>query len=612
MKVVADFETDGLLGTLTRVWCGVAQNIDTGERYEFTPRNLADIQSFAASVDHWIGHNFLSFDARVLRRILGIHIPVRNITDTLIKSRLQCYSREGGHSLENWGKIVHRPKPEHDEWDRYSPEMLERCRGDVTTNYEVYLYLLREGAKYGSAPAERLEHGVQHLLNEQQEYGFPITVGEAYRLQGEISSEYNKIEMELLDELPPISIKEKAREITPKYKKDGTLSKVGIQYLSDNWEDVGGPHSRLYWEDFDPGSVKQKVRRLEDHWDPVIRTVGYRKMLYRGFSAEEQKRRGRFMWRLCEENFGTIKSSAPPSMHKLGRFAMLKSRGDEIKGWFDGLGDDGKVHGYCQGLGAITHRMSHSKPNLGNTAGVHSPYGTEFRRCFHYGGDDDYVQLGTDASGIQLRILAHYMNDPDYTEEVVNGDIHTKNLLAMGIDKGVYDDDTGEWSGRATAKTFIYAWLLGAGNEKVGLITGGTPADGRRVKEQFLDNTPALAELKRRAAGAARSGRLVGLDGRYIEIKSEHFALSVYLQGGESTIMKKAMILYHKEAHREGLDFQQLAVVHDEFQSRVREDQAERLGQIQVDAIVRAGLHYNLNCPLDGAYKIGRNWLETH
>jgi DNA polymerase-1 len=204
------------------------------------------------------------------------------------------------------------------------------------------------------------------------------------------------------------------------------------------------------------------------------------------------------------------------------------------------------------------------------------------------------------------------MNDPDYTKEVVDGDIHTKNLEAMGIDKGEWDEEHGQWSARSTAKTFIYAWLLGAGDEKVGLICGGDSSFGRRVKQTFLESLPALADLKEEATKTARTGRLVGIDGRHIEIKSAHYALSCYLQGAESCIMKKAMIDWHLEVRKRNLDAQMVAVVHDEFQIDVRKEHADEVGKIVVDSIIKAGEYFNLNCPMDGEYRIGNNWAETH
>ena len=105
---------------------------------------------------------------------------------------------------------------------------------------------------------------------------------------------------------------------------------------------------------------------------------------------------------------------------------------------------------------------------------------------------------------------------------------------------------------------------------------------------------------------------MVGLDGRKIQIKSEHFALSAYLQGGEAVVMKYAMCLWHQRIRKLKLDAKQVAIVHDEFQVEVLKSQADTVGKIIVQSIVDAGKYFKLNCPLDGEYKIGRNWYDTH
>lgn len=192
------------------------------------------------------------------------------------------------------------------------------------------------------------------------------------------------------------------------------------------------------------------------------------------------------------------------------------------------------------------------------------------------------------------------MNDPVYTDTLLNGDIHTYNMNALG----------GFCKDRPTAKTFIYAWLLGAGVAKVAQILGCSYAEAEWAMDNFLRSTPALKALKRKASMAADRGYLIGLDGRRLGIESEHKALSVYLQGGETVIMRLANVIWYNKA--KSLDFRQVVWVHDEWQTEVKEDQADMLGQLQVQAIRDAGLHFKLNCPLDGEYKIGSNWAETH
>jgi len=612
--VVCDLETDGLLDKVTCVWCIVCKDWDTGEIHTWDPDNLGDFAEYAANVHQWIGHNFVAFDLRVLKKIMGIRIKPNRVTDTLLVSRLQMQSRKGGHSLKAWGETLGFPKVEHEDWTQYTPGMMQRCITDVEITYRVAKYLKSEGGRFGSEQASKIEHLTTHYLEDQHDLGFALDVPKAHQLFAMFNSKAQGLHTLITSAVHDRPYH--AGGITPKYRKDGVLSKVGIKFLGDEYTDVSGPFTRVKWEEFNLDSPKQKVRRLNPWWSPIIRTTGYRNLQKKLRDKEITKEmfdiRAEFMWKLNDENLATISDDAPQEFKEVGEYAMLSSRYKEVGGWLDALGYDNRVHGDCLSIGAITHRMSHRGPNMANIPGSASPYGDVCRSCFTVGNSDTHILLGCDADGIQLRILAHYMNDADYTQEVVNGDIHIKNLESMGIDKGIWNDDKQQWSGRDIAKTFIYAWLLGAGDEKVGLIIGGSTVDGRRVKDAFLDDLPALARLKGRATKAARLGRMAGLDGRQIEIKSAHYALSCYLQGAESCIMKYAMLLWHMWVRKRGLDARMVAVVHDEFQVEVLKEQADEVGSLIVKAIIRAGEHFNLNCPLDASYTTGLTWAETH
>ena len=616
--VVCDIEADALLPHVSKIWCVVCKDYDTGEVFSWTPDTLHEFPEWAANeVSHWIGHNFIGYDMRVLKKILNMKIKGKHVTDTLLVSRLQMFSRPGGHSLDNWGKILNHPKLPFKDFSEYTEEMLTYCINDVELTYQVACYLKSEGKKYGSNLAEKIEHAVQIKLEDQSEAGFALDVVKAHKLFAMFHNEANRLEREIKEEIKPKPVL--IDERVPKYKQDGTISKVGLS-MYDDYTIVGGPFSYIKFQEFDLNSPKQKVERLNPWWSPTIRTKGYRNLLdqLKGrhpklkVTQEEFDDKQQYMWQVCEENLRTISDDAPQTLRKLGEHAMYVARYNEVKGWLDALGDDDRVHGSVFSIGAITHRMSHNSPNLANIPGSDSPFGEDCRSCFTVSDPVNYRLLGCDADGIQLRVLANYMNDPDYTHEVVHGDIHTKNLEAMGIDKGVWLDDKQQWSGRSVAKTFIYAWLLGAGDEKVGLICGGDSSFGRRVKQQFLESLPSLAALKDTAAKTAKLGRLRGLDGRMIEVKSAHYALGCYLQGAESCIMKWAMLQWQREVKERKLDARQVAIVHDEFQVEVHKDHADEVGQIIVDNIINAGVYFNMNCPLDASYKVGLNWKDTH
>jgi len=227
-----------------------------------------------------------------------------------------------------------------------------------------------------------------------------------------------------------------------------------------------------------------------------------------------------------------------------------------------------------------------------------SEYGKECRACWIV--KDGYKLLGVDASGLELRMLAHYMDNKEYTNEVTEGDIHTTNQKLAGL------------KSRDKAKTFIYALCYGAGDQKLSTILGGNTKDARRIREHFLDNLPSFKKLKNRVGKAAKRGYLKGLDGRKIFIRNDYAALNSLLQGGGAIVMKRALIMLQALIKLQALDAKFVANIHDEWQMEVREDIVDFVGELAVGCIEKAGEYYNMRCPLTGEYKIGGNWSETH
>ena len=285
-------------------------------------------------------------------------------------------------------------------------------------------------------------------------------------------------------------------------------------------------------------------------------------------------------------------------------YLMLQKRVAQVESWMDAVGKDGRVHGKVITNGAVTGRMTHSSPNMAQIPNAGSPYGKECRQCWTV--EDGNVLVGCDASGLELRMLAHYMKDENYVKTVTEGsskdgtDVHTINQRAAGLET------------RDQAKTFIYAFLYGAGPEKIGSIVGGSRVQGQRLIDRFLKGTPSLQRLRAVVQRYAEEGYVPGLDGRKIWVRSEHAALNSLLQGAGAIVMKKALVIFNDKITKNQWDVKMVANVHDEFQFECSEDIADTAGKAARQSIVEAGLSYNLRCPLDGEYKIGRNWRETH
>ena len=287
-----------------------------------------------------------------------------------------------------------------------------------------------------------------------------------------------------------------------------------------------------------------------------------------------------------------------PEAELINEFLLLQKRVAMIESWIEAVREDGRVHGQVITNGAITGRMSHKSPNMAQIPAVYSPYGTDCRELWVV--PNGYKLVGVDASGLELRILSHYMNDADYINEVINGDIHTTNQTLAGLET------------RDIAKKFIYAFIYGAGNKKLGLICGKPESYGKEIKDRFLKKLPSLARLRERVEVATKKGYLKGLDKRKLIIRRKHSALNTLIQGGGAIAMKKALVLLEEYIKQNSLTAIPVANVHDEFQYQVQEEQADVFGTLAVKSIVDAGDQLGLRCSLNGEYKIGNNWKETH
>jgi DNA polymerase-1 len=583
MEVVFDIETDGLNPTVIHVM--VAKEL--GVKGNYIIRGPKAFAKFAPKVSKWIAHNGTGFDCKVVENLWGYKIPLSKQVDTLVLSRLFNPMRKGGHSLKSWGIRLDEYKGEFNDWSQYSEEMKDYCKQDVKVTELVYQELLKEGSKFSQASID-LEHQVHAIMCEQEANGFLLDTDLAQEIYTTCLAETNRIERDIKEFMVPIAVP--VKEVSLKYKKDGSI--FANQLLEGC--NVQGDYTKILWEEFNLASQPQINKRLNRlGWKPTVKTKG-------GDS-----------YKICPENLATIPDTAPQAVKGLKTWKVLETRWKLASEWLQGSQGDGRVHGQVITPGAVTHRAAHRGPNMANIPSVphgkdgilwkmDGMYASECRQAFTV--PEGKLLVGTDAAGIQLRVLAHYMNDPVYTEQVIDGDIHTFNMNALG--KFCKD--------RPTAKTFIYAFLLGAGVGKIAEILGCNAAQANKSMQNFYEALPTLKRLKSEAARAASMGWMKGLDGRILSIGSEHLALSVYLQGGETVIMRLANLLWYSKAKKEGLNFKQCAWVHDEWQTEVDADQAERLGELQVQAIKDAGTFFKLNCPMDGEAKIGRNWLETH
>lgn len=571
MQLIFDIETNGLRPSV--IWCLCA--LKDGNMVTLENPTKKDVEGLLDGVTEVIGHNIINYDIPVVERILGVSFQGYKVTDTLVLSRLYNPSLEGGHSLAKWGERLKFPKGDFHDWDKLTPEMVEYCQQDVRVTERLYGLLIDKLDPFGNESID-LEHRVQTAITKQIKNGWLLDQRKAFDLLAMLQEKKNEIEEAVLQTFRPLPTF--IKEIVPKIKKDGTLSPVGLKFLGNSWVNVAGKFSRIDYPEFNLGS-RQQIGRYLQHF---------------GWKPEKFTERGQPI--VDERVLETVSDIAEAQL--IAKYLLVQKRIAQVQSWVDAVEEDGRVHGRVNSIGAVTGRMTHSSPNMAQVPAVYSEYGEECRSCWSV--PEGRKLVGVDASGLELRMLAHYMADEDYTHEILNGDIHTANQNAAGLPS------------RDQAKTFIYAFLYGAGDAKIGSIIGGSSNDGKRLKTKFLENTPALAELRARVSIAAARGYLRGLDGRKLWLRSEHAALNTLLQSAGAVIMKKALDIFTEYADKWGLEYKLLGSIHDEYQFEVVEKDAKNLGYLMVESIKAAGVYFDMRCPLDGEYKIGNNWAETH
>ena len=575
-EIVFDIESNGL--TPDKIWCIVAKPL--GEAViSFGPTRIKEGIKYLESADVLIGHNILGFDIPVIEKLYDVKLKHKIIKDTLVMSRLFNPIRENGHSLKTWGYIIGMPKAQQPEdWDSFNNDMLKYCQQDVILNERVYKKLLEEGEGF-SEESIKLEHEIAPILKEQEDAGFEFNEKEALLLVASLKERMFKVREEVQKVFKPKMVDIKL--VTPKLKKDGTLSKSGLtsyEYAEIKASNFMNPFMRKKLQPFNLGSRKQIGEYLTDFgWKPNRFTPTGQPIVDESSLAKVKK---------------------IPEAKLIAEFLLLQKRIAQIDSWIIAVDDDSRVHGFVIPNGTITGRMSHRAPNMAQVPSVSSTYGKECRACWIV--KDGYKLVGVDASGLELRMLAHYMDNKEYTNEVTTGDIHTTNQKLAGL------------KSRDKAKTFIYALCYGAGDQKLSTILGGNTKDARRIREHFLDNLPSFKKLKNRVGKAAKRGYLKGLDGRKIFIRNDYAALNSLLQGGGAIVMKRALIMLQALIKLQALDAKFVANIHDEWQMEVREDIVDFVGQLAVGCIEKAGEYYNMRCPLTGEYKIGDNWSDTH
>lgn len=634
--VAMDIETESIKNNwvlgVSRIWVVVAKPVTGGARRIF--RNLDTdpiiaraFKDYCKTVKKFVFHNGLQFDVPVLNNVLGeTVINYEDVIDTLVVSRLADYNIIGGHSLDAWGRRVGLFKGVFKDFDGgWTQEMEDYCINDVEVTIKVYNKFKPLITNKDWWKALRIEHDIQWLCWKMHVDGFTFDEDKAEELLGEVLERMGQLEDQFEVDFPPVL--QEVKRIKYRKKQDGSLYNNVVKALEeyDNTRIEGDELVCLAFVPFMPSSPQQRIDRLwEANWNPYEKTKGHIKFERDSFKKnpdpEKQEKYKRYGWTCSEANLNTLPDEAPKGAKDLAEWLTLEGRRSSLVEWL-GCVRNGRIHGRFTHIGAWTGRLAHASPNEANIPAafhgtpntpveeVKAKYDGPFRALWKT--EEGEFLVGTDAEGIQLRVLADLMESQAYVDAIIHGvkedetDIHNMNKKALALKHLTRDD----------AKTFIYAFLLGAGNAKIAQILRCSSGQARVAVNSFMDNIEGLGHLKRKVIPSiALRGYFRGYDGRKVNVPSEHHTLAGMLQNGESTIMKYAARQWTREADLLGFNYRLCTWPHDEWQTAIKgtREEAEHLGLIQRNSIEWAGEELGLLCPLAGSTDIGRNWCETH
>ena len=578
MRYCFDVETNGFFEDATKVHCIILKDIDTNEILRL-PNYQALLKLEEAELV--IGHNIIKFDIPMLEKLYPSFMLRAKVFDTLVAARLlypdvmeKDFQRKdfpkdciGRHSLKAWGNRIGNYKIPFDlGFEEYSEEMVEYCIQDVEVTHSLYKMIQEKGY---SEESMQLEHDVADLIHRQELYGFTFNKEAAQELYSKLNARRIELEDELQKLFPPETVK---TPFIPKVNNKARGYVKGKVFYKE--------HTLV----FNPSSRQHIAEKLikKYNWKPKEFTLDGKPRLDETILETLEYPEAKLLCEhfLLDKRIGQLAT---------GNQAWLKRE------------KNGKIHGTCNTNSTVTARATHSYPNMAQIPSVTVPYGKECRALFTVPTNKKLV--GIDVSGLEVRMLAHYMakyDNGDYAKVVLEGDIHTETQELAGLDS------------RDLAKRFYYCFLYGGGVKKIALVTGKTVKEAGQIKKRFLNNLPALNKLITQVQEAAERGYLIGLDKRKIKVRSPHAALNTLLQSGGAIVCKRWLVEFDKAIKNSAADVHQVVWVHDEIQVECPANLADRVGQAAVEAIKKAGEHFKLRVPLTGEYKIGDNWSETH
>jgi DNA polymerase I-like protein with 3'-5' exonuclease and polymerase domains len=408
-----------------------------------------------------------------------------------------------------------------------------------------------------------LEHQVAEILTQQEIHGWYFNESEARSLEESLRGEMERTTRILREQHPFVA----GTVFTPK-RNNRTQGYI-----------EGAPFTRL--KELNPTSRDHIAWILQTHcgWTPTLMTSKSGKPI-----IDET----------VLKDIGT-----DIALHFLRLLELTKALGmisEGVNAW-QKLCTKSRIHHHCS-VATQTFRCAHRNPNLAQV-----PSDERFRKLFI--ASPGKTMVGADLSGIELRMLAHYLARYDkgrYSEILLTGDIHATNAEAIGVT-------------RRQVKTISYAFLYGAGNLKLGytydkqLSENEARKKGKEIREAYVAAIPGLKELLEAVHKASTRGYVRGLDNRRILCDSRHKSLNYLIQGSSAVIAKRWMVLADKHLPENA---SQLAFVHDELQYECKPSDVGYMKGCLESTAVQAGEYYKLRCPIAAEAKSGATWADVH
>lgn len=658
-RYIFDIETDNLLRKLTKFHCAGIKDYETGEEFYYSSSNQGDPQAFLDKLDEAdviIAHNAWGFDVPALMKLFPHWKPKAKVVCTKVLSQVLNFTRfsaddreyrkylairqkrlekgdtsvkkviqGGGHSLARWGIHLGDYKGEFTEFSEYTPEMLEYLKQDVRLGTKVYDTVRKELEKQINQTRSKklldaieVEHQMERIMTEETEAGWKMNLNGLSNLKTKLQDKLQEFADELnpklliyvtspdesgtalqrlRDEIKELKKKGVPEENWPEahyvknvFTKKGRVTAHVSNYFGidpDTTIDsspVFGPYTRIALTRGDIGNTDQ----VKDY----LTTIGW--------EPDD------WNWKRIDGQF--VKTSSKlteSSLEPLGRvgeivseYYTLRSRFSIINGWDEYIDINGRLHGDVFNIGTPTFRQTHNI--IANLPSGNATLGPEVRGTFI--AEDGYVLVSADSAACQLRLLAHYMGDPKFTKEVLEGDIHQLNADIIECT-------------RQQAKRFIFAYLYGAGASKLSGYIGKTVEETKKSITRYKKKLPRLAKLIDNVSMQVRqNGYVLGLDNRHLRLdpSEQHKALNYLIQGAEAVIMKATVVMIDEKLKEANIDFKHLLFYHDEHTVEVREDQAEAARKIIMECFAEAPKAYGIDIMTCGDCKIGKDYYEVH